>query len=83
MFVKWCFIALSDVNQMTLQYFINHNLEKGWFVSMAPIITANCKAYEPKYLDGAGRWWNWVNLQTRLTASEYVGAALRKRSASG
>jgi hypothetical protein len=34
----------TDVNQMTLQYFINYNLEKGWFLSMSPIITANWKA---------------------------------------
>jgi hypothetical protein len=34
----------SDVNQMTLQYFINYNLDKGWFLTSSPIITANWKA---------------------------------------
>src|SRR5215471_14630990 len=34
----------TDVNQMMLQYFINYNLKRGWFVSVAPIITANWKA---------------------------------------
>lgn len=34
----------SDVQQMILQYFINYNLSKGWFLSMSPIITANWKA---------------------------------------
>jgi hypothetical protein len=29
------------VNQMLLQYFINYNLKKGWFLTSAPIITAN------------------------------------------
>jgi hypothetical protein len=29
------------VNQMLLQYFINYNLKKGWFISSSPIITAN------------------------------------------
>ena len=29
---------------MTLQYFINYNLKKGWFLSTSPIITANWKA---------------------------------------
>jgi hypothetical protein len=29
------------VNQMLLQYFINYNLRKGWYISSSPIITAN------------------------------------------
>jgi len=32
------------VNQMLLQYFINYNLNKGWFVSVSPIVTANWEA---------------------------------------
>jgi hypothetical protein len=34
----------DDVNQMLLQYFINYNLKKGWYVSSSPIITANWNA---------------------------------------
>lgn len=33
-----------DVNQMLLQYFINYNLKKGWYLAMQPIVTANWKA---------------------------------------
>jgi len=33
-----------DVNQMVLQYFINYNLKKGWYLASSPIITANWKA---------------------------------------
>jgi hypothetical protein len=33
-----------DVNQFLTQYFINYNLQKGWFIGMAPIITANWEA---------------------------------------
>ncbi len=43
----WSVAGPSDrigVNQMTLQYFINYNLKKGWFLSMSPIVTANWKA---------------------------------------
>ncbi len=29
------------VNQMLLQYFINYNLKKGWYISNSPIVTAN------------------------------------------
>jgi len=32
------------VNQMTLQYFVNYNLKKGWYISLSPIITANWRA---------------------------------------
>jgi hypothetical protein len=34
----------SDVNQMTLQYFVNYNLKKGWYLSSSPVISANWKA---------------------------------------
>jgi hypothetical protein len=29
------------VNQMLLQYFVNYNLKKGWYLTSAPIVTAN------------------------------------------
>ena len=29
----------AAVSQMTLQYFVNYNLKKGWYLSSAPIIT--------------------------------------------
>ena len=34
----------KDVNQMLLQYFINYNLKKGWYLAWQPIITANWEA---------------------------------------
>jgi hypothetical protein len=34
----------GSVNQMSLQYFINYNLKKGWSLSMSPTITANWQA---------------------------------------
>jgi hypothetical protein len=34
----------SGVNQMTLQYFVNYNLNKGWYLSSSPVITANWEA---------------------------------------
>jgi hypothetical protein len=33
-----------SVNQMLLQYFINYNLKKGWYISVSPILTANWNA---------------------------------------
>jgi hypothetical protein len=40
----WSFAGSGSrpkVNQMTLQYFINYNLHKGWFLTSSPIVTAN------------------------------------------
>ena len=33
-----------DVNAMTLQYFVNYNLKKGYYLTFQPIITANWNA---------------------------------------
>lgn len=33
----------ADVNQMVLQYFINYNLQKGWYLTWQPTMTANWK----------------------------------------
>lgn len=33
-----------DVNELTLQYFINYNMTGGWYLSSAPLITANWEA---------------------------------------
>src|SRR5260370_231289 len=33
-----------DVNQFLMQCFINYNLQKGWFIALSPIITANWEA---------------------------------------
>ncbi len=30
-----------DVNLLTLQYFVNYDLPEGWYLTTAPIITAN------------------------------------------
>ncbi|HEY4010221.1 MAG TPA: hypothetical protein VGM11_08740, partial [Acidobacteriaceae bacterium] len=34
----------SAVNQMSLQYFVNYNLKKGWVISSSPVILANWNA---------------------------------------
>ena len=33
-----------DVNSFLFQYFINYNLENGWYLSTTPVITANWEA---------------------------------------
>jgi len=41
---------LPDVNQFLLQYFINYNLQKGWYLTWQPTLTANWNA------TNVGRW---------------------------
>jgi hypothetical protein len=38
------------VNQMLLQYFVNYNMKKGWYLNTSPILTANWEA------SNGGRW---------------------------
>lgn len=43
----WSFAGSQDrpgVNQFLAQYFVNYNLEDGWYLTSAPIITANWEA---------------------------------------
>jgi hypothetical protein len=43
----WSFAGSGSrppVNQFLLQYFINYNMKNGWYVTTAPIITANWRA---------------------------------------
>src|SRR5580704_14232569 len=40
----------ADVNQMLFQYFINYNLNKGWYITWQPTLTANWEA------TNGGRW---------------------------
>lgn len=49
----WSFAGPSgapDVNKFVGQYFINYNLEGGWYLSSSPVITANWEA------DSDDRW---------------------------
>ena len=43
----WSFAGDSDaadVNKFLFQYFINYNMDNGWYLTSAPIITANWEA---------------------------------------
>lgn len=33
-----------NVNQMLMQYFVNYNMKKGWYLTTSPIVTANWNA---------------------------------------
>lgn len=70
----------SDVNQMLLQYFVNYNLKKGWYISSAPIITANWKAssgnvWTVPFGGGVGRIMKLGFQPVNITAQFYGNAA--------
>jgi hypothetical protein len=76
----------SDVNQMTLQYFINYNLEKGWFLTTSPIVTANWKASSGNEWvvpvgGGVGRIFR-LGMQPVNVSAQFYGNAVRPSGGS-
>jgi len=68
-----------SVNQMLLQYFVNYNLKKGWYLSMSPILTANWKAssgnvWTVPFGGGVGRIMKLGFQPVNLTAQFYGNA---------
>lgn len=50
---QWSFAGdddRADVNSFLFQYFVNYNMDDGWYLSSAPIITANWEA------DSGNQW---------------------------
>ena len=75
-----------SVNQMLLQYFINYNMKKGWYLTFQPIITANWQAtsgnvWTVPFGGGVGRimklGFQPVNLQ-----AQFYGNAVHPSGAS-
>ncbi|MEG9435135.1 neuromedin U [Edaphobacter sp. HDX4] len=76
----------SDVNQMSLQYFVNYNLKKGWYLSAAPILTANWQAASGNIWTvpvggGVGRIFR-VGFQPVNTTAQFYGNAAHPNSGS-
>ena len=68
-----------DVNQFLLQYFINYNLKKGWFITWQPTLTANWEAangntWTVPFGGGLGRIMKLGNQPVSLTAQFYGNA---------
>jgi hypothetical protein len=63
------------VNQMLLQYFINYNLKKGWYITSSPILAANWEVNN-------GRWvvlfgWCGKNHEAGIPTGEPQCVVLR------
>jgi hypothetical protein len=68
-----------DVNQFLLQYFINYNLKKGWYITWQPTLTANWEAasgnqWTVPYGGGVGRIMKLGFQPVALTAQFYGNA---------
>jgi hypothetical protein len=66
------------VNQFLLQYFINYNLKKGWYITSAPILTANWKVDNGRWIvpfgGGVGRIMKFGFQPVNISASFYGNA---------
>lgn len=76
----------TNVNQMLLQYFINYNLKKGWFLTLQPIITASWNAssgnvWTVPFGGGVGRIMK-LGLQPVNIAAQFYGNATYPSGAS-
>jgi hypothetical protein len=74
------------VNQVLLQYFINYNLKRGWYISLAPIITANWKAsggnvWAVPFGGGIGRVTK-IGFQPINVTAQFYGNAVRPGGAA-
>jgi hypothetical protein len=69
----------ANVNQMLMQYFINYNFKKGWYVTTSPIITANWEAthgsvWTVPFGGGAGRIMKVGNQPVNIQAQFFGNA---------
>ncbi len=70
----------EDINQMTLHYFVNYNIADGWYLSTAPIITANREAersadtWTVPIGGGFGKLWRLGKLPVNTQVQAYWNA---------
>jgi hypothetical protein len=75
-----------DVNQFLLQYFVNYNMKKGWYIDIGPIITANWKASSGNVWTvpvggGVGRLMK-IGFQPMSMTAQFYGNAVHPSGAS-
>ena len=72
----WSFTGDEDVNLFTWQYFVNYNLDDGWYLVSAPIITANWEAnsdnrWTVPFGGGVGKIFRIGNQPMNVSAQGY------------
>jgi hypothetical protein len=66
----------SDVNFLTFQYFVNYNIANGWYLTSAPMITADWEAdsgdqWTVPFGGGIGKIMKWGNQPVNGQVSAY------------
>ncbi len=74
------------VNQFLLQWFVNYNMKKGWYLTSAPIVTANWMAprgnvWTTPFGGGVGRIMR-LGFQPVNISAQFYGNAVRPTGAS-
>ncbi|MDF7822934.1 hypothetical protein P4B35_02835 [Pontiellaceae bacterium B12227] len=72
----WGFEKTGELNTFLFQYFINYNLDKGWYLVSGPIMTANWNApssdrWVVPVGGGVGKIMRWGKLPVNLNAHLY------------
>ncbi len=72
----WSFTGDEQVNLFTWQYFVNYNLDDGWYLTSAPVITANWEAdsdntWTVPFGGGVGKIFKIGNQPLNAQASAY------------
>ncbi len=72
----WSFTGDEQVNLFTWQYFVNYNLDDGWYLTSAPIITANWEAdsdntWTVPFGGGVGKIFRIGNQPINVSAASY------------
>ena len=74
----------SAVNSFLLQYFVNYNLPKAWYLTSAPVVTANWRADSDKWVvpfgGGVGKIFR-VGKQAMNAQVQAFGIPVRPESA--
>ena len=84
----WSFASTgngSNVNQMTIQPFVNYNFPKGWYLTSSPIMTANWLAKGEKWTvpvgGGFGRTFKLGEQPVNMSLAAYYNAVTPKGGA--
>jgi len=72
----WSFTGDEQVNLFTWQYFVNYNLDDGWYLTSAPVITANWEAnsdnrWTVPFGGGVGKIFRIGNQPMNVSAQSY------------
>ena len=72
----------ADVNQMLLQYFVNYNLKKGWYLHHVADSHRELAGHEWESVGGAARWRSWAHHEAGIPTGQHHSSVLWQCGAS-